>query len=73
MTGMTDREAYLSLADEMDPVGALTPPTWDENDWDSDVVAGARRFAALHRLPFPMMDGIDHALDLVSRAEENDR
>lgn len=62
------REAYLSLADEMDPIGG--PVEWIETDWDPTFVAAARRFAADRGLPFPMMDGIDAALVLVHEEEE---
>jgi hypothetical protein len=45
-----DKEDYASLADEMnDPdVGP-----WVEYDWDARAVAGAKRYASKHGLPWP--------------------
>jgi len=63
-----DREAYLSLADEFDPIGRSGPaPSLD--DFDETAVAAARRYAARHSLPFPMRDGIDIAMAYVVSAE----
>lgn len=62
-----EREAYLSLADEFDPHGATRTPTLDE--FDKVYVDAARAFAARYDLPFPMYDGIDHAVELVRQAE----
>lgn len=72
MKGMADREAWLALADEMDPLDLPLPATrhWDPADWDPAVVAAAQRFADTHDLPFPMHDGIDIALELVRHTEE---
>lgn len=63
------REAYLALADELDPFGASDPGAPSLDDFDGEVVAAARTYATRYNLPFPMRAGIDHALDLVRRAE----
>jgi hypothetical protein len=71
MTDPYEREAYLSLADEFDPIGRTGPaPSLDE--FDDVYVAAARRFAARYSLPFPMRDGVDLAMAYVASAERRE-
>jgi len=53
-----DKEAYSSLCDEMnDPdVGP-----WNESDWDTEAVAGGKRYAEAHGFHWPPRTGdYDH-------------
>jgi hypothetical protein len=45
-----EKDSYASLADEMNDPDA---PPWDEEDWDEQAVAEARRYAERHALPWP--------------------
>jgi hypothetical protein len=45
-----ERDAYASLADEMNDPGV---GPWDESDWDADAVAAGKRYAHKHCLPWP--------------------
>jgi len=66
-----EREAYLSLADEFDPIGR-TGPAPSLADFDEDAIAAARRFARRYSLPFPMTHGIDLAMAYVASAERRE-
>lgn len=54
MTFNSDEEHYASLADEMNDADV---PPFNEADWEPDAVAGAKRYAKAHRLPWPPTTG----------------
>lgn len=63
-----EREAYLSLADEFDAMGATSAPQLD--DFDPTYVAAARRFATQRRIPLPWaLRSLDMALIYVKRTD----
>jgi len=47
-----DEEDYASLADEMNDGPPHIGP-WKESDWDAEAVAGGKRHAEKHGLPWP--------------------
>lgn len=64
------QEAYVSLADEFDPMGAdpTRPVTIDE--FDPESVEAATRYATRHAIPLPWeVRSLDVALDYVREAE----
>jgi len=64
----SQRDFYLNLADE------ASAPDFDRADFDAEPMAAADALAARLHLPkFDEVADIDHALDLVQRAEQNDR
>lgn len=62
------REMYLNLADE------ASAEDFDRADFDEVAMKAADEYAAQNRLPrFDAVADIDIALDLVERAERNER
>ena len=49
-----DRESYAALADEMNDTDV---GPWDEEMWDPETVAAAKRYAKAHDLRFPPTTG----------------
>jgi hypothetical protein len=64
------REAYLSIADELDSFGVEKPTTLDE--LDPGAIALAKRYAEDEGLVFPPSDGVDLALERVRRIDALD-
>lgn len=64
-----DRHAYLSLADEFDPMGADTEPSL--SDFDATYVEAARAFASRHAIPLPWeLRSMDNAIEYVRLADQ---
>lgn len=51
-----DKEAYASLADEMNDGEEQTGP-WVESDWDAEAVAAGKRYAKRNGLRWPPQIG----------------
>jgi hypothetical protein len=66
-----DRLAYLSLADEFDPIGASEPARLE--DFDETYIDAARRFATRYAIPEPwVICSMDNALAYLERAEKGE-
>lgn len=73
-----EREAYLNLADEFDPMGSPygpdKPMQFYADEWDAEAVKAARAFASRYALPLPWdIRSVDEALRLVVAAERRER
>lgn len=70
-------QAYLSLADEFDPMGTdldAPPLEFDPDEWDAEYVAAARAYAQRYGIPLPWeVRSVDVALHYVERARYNER
>lgn len=60
---MCGQEAYVCVADELDPMGATRPITLDE--LDTEIVASAQEWASLYGLPWPP-PVLDVALEMLA-------
>ncbi len=76
---MSDQAAYISLADEFDPMGASvgpdgTPMVPQLEEFDAEAVAAARRYAEANDIPLPwVLCSLDIALDYVKEVERGPR
>lgn len=72
---MEGRDAYLNLADEMDPIGACWGcdhegvHPYDPAEWDGEFTEAAKGFAKERGLPFPPLDGLDLAIERVRHSD----
>jgi hypothetical protein len=67
MNAIDGREAYINLADELSAENATLL------DFDETCRDAALAFAAEYDLPWPPIGDVDIAIDLIERAERNER